>query len=158
MIYLKLFLYIVIIVFFYLDTNSISMDNNEKHFVTSELCWPEVDKARSILETFITQPNWESERNDTGTDGLSTSQIQLLTDSQFSQICQDLNTKYSQTISTKAGSNNDPKYDFVYYKVENFYFAVIILAPSSDPDEVVMGLSFISIYDNNLNRLTGYSL
>lgn len=156
--YLKTTIYIGIALFLFSGTdNNFENHLNEKFIAVSDPCWPEVDRALTIMETFITHPNWASERISTGTNGLSTSQIQLLTDSQFSQTCQDLNTRYSQTISKKSGPNNDPTYDFVYYKAGNFYFAIIVPAPPSDPDEVVVGLSFLSIFDSNLNRLAGYS-
>jgi hypothetical protein len=158
MMYFKIPFYIGISLFLFSGANNIPTDYmSEKYIVDSDPCWPEIDRARTIIETFITHPNWASERISTGTNGLDTSQIQLLTDSQFTQTCQDLNTRYSQTISKTSGANNDRTYDFVYYKAGNFYFAVIVLAPPSDPDEIVVGLSYISVFDNNLNRLAGYS-
>lgn len=120
-------------------------------------CWPEVDHARTIVESVISHPNWESERSETGTNDLNVSQIQLLTNPLFSQKCEVLNEELSEGIAKRSGPNNDRTYDHVYYKVGNFYFVVVVLAQPSDPEYVSIGLSFIMVYDEDLNYLAGYS-
>lgn len=121
-----------------------------------EPCKEEVTYSRGILERFISSSNWSEERLETGTTGLQVSQIELLTDDNYDNVCEDLNMLNAPGIAMKVGPNNDPKYDYVYYKAGNFYFVVIILAEPSDPNYISIGLSALIIYDENLNEIKGY--
>lgn len=120
-------------------------------------CRPDVDRARKIIENFLTNPDLSDRRAETGTTGLNISQIQLLDDFSDANACQEFDDEYSQTIAKTSGPNNDRTYDVVYYKAGNFYFVVVVLAPPSDPDVVSVGLSHIMIHDQNLDYIAGYS-
>ncbi|HBX67693.1 MAG: hypothetical protein CL670_12665 [Balneola sp.] len=119
-------------------------------------CWAEDDYLREVMEHFITSENWSPERIETGTTHLSTSQIELLTNSQDFQTCVDLNEEFEEAIAA-TWNNNDRKFDFNYYKAGNFFFVITGMAQSSDPNILVSGVTTISIFDNNLNVLGGYS-
>lgn len=119
-------------------------------------CRPDVEKARKVVENFLTNTDLSDERIETGTTGLEVSQIQVLDDSQDSNACQEFDQRYQQAIN-KEGANNDNFYDVAYYKAGNFYFVVLVLAPPSDPDSISMGLSHIVIFDDNLDKLAAYS-
>ncbi|NBC26886.1 MAG: hypothetical protein GVY08_08490 [Bacteroidetes bacterium] len=132
----------------YSDTHSLKQSIN--------VCPAENNLARENLELFISHPDWSNNRIDTGTNGLSVSQIQLLTDSQHSSVCQNFNSEFDDTIN-ETWSKGGSKYDLVYYKVGSFYFVSIVVAQPSDPEYVSVGLSFLIIYDSNLNRIEGFS-
>lgn len=120
-------------------------------------CRNDNEWARKNVELLISQKDWAPERQETGTIGLSVSQIQLLDKQKDSEACQFFNNRYKATISKQYEANNEPVYHVVYYKVKEFYFVSIVLAQPTDPDVVTTGLSYIIIFDNNLNKLAGYS-
>ncbi len=119
-------------------------------------CPADNDLTRTNMELFISDSEWSANRIATGTNGLRVSQLQVLTDSQNSSVCQYFNSEYSDTIN-ETWSDGSPTYHVVYYKAGSFYFVSIVIAQPSDPEYVSVGLSFLSIYDNNLNRIEGFS-
>ena len=94
---------------------------------------------------FLSDSNLTAARQETGTTNLDTSQIQVVSDP---SVCQTLDNEFS--------SFKDD-YKITYYKAGNFYFVTQILKQPNKTDEVVVGLSFIYIYDENLNPIKGYS-
>jgi hypothetical protein len=136
--------------------NNFSNENYFEQKVTGP-CRADVEWARKNLEIFLTHEEWEPERQETGADGLTISQIQILDSTLDANACQYLNNRYNETIEKRSQPENDPVYDVAYYKAGNFYFVSIILAQPSNSNVVSTGLSFIIIFDQNLNRLEGYS-
>jgi len=125
----------------------------------SAQCPPDNELTRGNVEWFIEKPGWEDARIATGTNGLIVSQLRLLTDDQDQAACQHFNIENSSMInktrSVEAGGG--PVYHVAYYKAGSFYFISTVLAQPTNPDYHSVGLSFIEVYDNNLNRITGYS-
>jgi hypothetical protein len=119
-------------------------------------CWPEDDYLREVMEHFITSEDWSPERIETGTIDLSTSQIELLSNSQDYQTCVELNKEFEEAIAA-TWNNDDRKFNFNYYKAGNFFFVITGMAQSSDANILVSGVTTISVFDNNLNVLGGYS-
>ena len=119
-------------------------------------CPDDNELNRDIMESFLTSPDWSKERNETGIEGLSTSQIDVLVQSNYSDVCKNLNNLLQETISTTTSSGK-PRYNLTYYKAGSHYFAVVTLRQPDDPDEVVFGLAALIIYDSNLNKIVGYS-
>ncbi|MFO8233341.1 MAG: hypothetical protein R6U20_11820 [Longimonas sp.] len=103
------------------------------------------DRAQSMVENFLTNPNLADARQETGTTSLSVDQIQSVSDP---DVCQQLNDEFSASIDG---------YNLAYFKIGDFYFASQILKQSENTNEVVVGLSFIYILDGNLNFIKGYS-
>jgi hypothetical protein len=98
-----------------------------------------------MVENFLTNPDGADAREETGTSGLSTSQIEAV---QNQSVCQTLDETYA--------TSEFADYDVTYYKAGDFYFVVSILKQPDDPNEVVSGLSFIDVYDENVNYIEGY--
>ena len=105
-----------------------------------------LDRARSMVENFLTNPNLADARQETGTTSLSVDQIQPVSDP---DVCQQLGADYS--------SQNISDYDLAFYKAGNRYFVTLLLKQSDDPDIVTTGLSMIDIYTADLNFIKGYS-
>lgn len=138
-------------------------DKNSSHSAGSfpvrqslNTCPADNDLTRTNMELFISHPEWSDNRTATGTNGLSVSQLQVLTDSQNSSVCQYFNSEFDDTIN-ETWSKGGSKYHVVYYKAGSFYFVSIVIAQPSDPEYVSVGLSFLIIFDNNLNEIKGYS-
>lgn len=109
------------------------------------ICPSGSDRAQSMVENFLTNPNLTDARQETGTTSLSVDQIQPVSDP---DVCQQLNDEFSASID---------EYNLAYFKIGDFYFATQILKQSENTNEVVVGLSFIYILDSNLNFIKGYS-
>lgn len=54
--------------------------------------------------------------------------------------------------------NPDPRRQPVFYQAGNFYFVVRVIRPSIELDTIRAGLSYVIIFDSNLNRLKGYAV
>jgi hypothetical protein len=98
-----------------------------------------------MVENFLTNPKGAEARQETGTDGLSVDQIQLV---QNEDVCGQLNQEY--------GGQEFDDYNVTYYSAGDFYFVIQILNQPDDPNMVVSGLSMIYIYNENLNFIKGY--
>jgi len=122
-------------------------------------CPPDNELTRGNVEWFIVKPGWEDARIATGTNGLTVSQLQVLSDDQDLAECEHFNTEFSDTINETNSEieGGGPAYHVVYYKAGSFYFVSIVIAQPPNPEYHAVGLSFIIIYDNNLNRIEGYS-
>lgn len=103
------------------------------------------ERARRMVENFLTNPNLSEERNETGTDNLDPEEIQVLQDK---NDCQKVKPEFE---------NYREDYVVSYYKVGEFYFVTQVLKQPDNPDKVASGLSMIYIMDENLNFIKGYS-
>ena len=103
------------------------------------------ERARSMVENFLTNPNLSDARQETGTTGLSPDQIQLVQDE---SVCQKINDEFNEFTN---------EYAVTYYKADSFYFATQILKQPDDSNEVASGLMMIYVLDSNLNFIKGYS-
>jgi len=130
---------------------------NEFQYAVVQPCSNDNEWARKNVELFISHKDWASERQESGTTGLSASQIKLLDEQDNAEACQFFNNRYEATISEQYDNNNEPVYHVVYYKAGEFYFVSIVLAQPIDPDVVTTGLSYIIIFNKHLNKLAGYS-
>lgn len=71
------------------------------------------------------------------------------------ETCENLNSKLQETVAKKI--DGKPVYKLSYYTAGNYYFAVGSIRQPNDTNKVATGLSFLIIYDSNLNKLSGYS-
>jgi len=122
-------------------------------------CRADNDLTRENMVLFISHPRWKDNRIATGTDGLDPSQLKLLTDDQDLAACQHFNTEHNAAINQthSEAEGGGPNYHIVYYKAGSFYFVSTVLAQPLNPEYHSVGLSFIEVYDNSLNRIKGYS-
>lgn len=151
-----LLLFLVFPLVLYLNQKEIG--NNIKHNTIeyTSPCPAQTEVNRGIMEDFLSSSAWKSNRQETNTDMLSTSQITLLTSPEFTNICDRLNSKYEAMIS-KTWKSGESRYNLTYYKVGNYYFVIISLNQPSDTSRVAVGSAFLNIHDKNLNRIIGYS-
>jgi hypothetical protein len=117
----------------------------ESNALAPLVCPIENDKNRSIMENFLTKSSWSTERVETFTSHLSVSQITVLNDLNHASACSSFNHIYEEALTEDNGLG-EPANNVTYYKVDNFYFVVISLRKSDDPEVITMGLSFIDIY------------
>lgn len=124
----------------------------------SNLCPAQDEITKGNVHNFLTKSSWAENRQETGVVGVDANQLQVLSsyNSQDQSACEFLNNEYSLTINEKW-PDGSIAYDVAYYKAGNFYFVSIVVAQPDDSNEVAVGLSFIDIYDENLNRIKGYS-
>jgi hypothetical protein len=114
------------------------------------------DRNKEIVENFLTKSNWATERQETGAGILSPSQISVLTDSNDSSVRASFNTTHQESLEEENG-NGEPAYNVTYYKAGSFYFVVITMRQSDDPNIIGFGLNFIVIYNQNLDLIKGYA-
>lgn len=107
---------------------------------------------------FLTKQSWADNRQETGTVGVSPNQLQVLSNnnSQDKTTCEFFNNEFTNTI-TKSWADGSPMYKVAYYKAGYFFFVSTVVAQPADPDRVSVGLSFIDVYDQNLNHIKGYA-
>ena len=118
---------------------------------------PEPDEGNlSVLEEFLTSTEWSSERAETNTGGLSVSQIMPLNDSSHSSICATFNKKYEQYLNEMNGIS-EKAYNVNYYKVDRYYFVVITIRQSEEPDYIISVLEYLDVYNQNLEPIKGYA-
>ncbi len=123
---------------------------------STNACPPDYELARRNVIYYISHPHWSNRRNETGTNLISTSDIQHLNQNVDSQVCSYFNSVYANTINEKW-PDNSPSYHVSFYKAGDFYFVSIAVAQPSDSDWMSVGLSMLIIFDGSLNRLEGYS-
>lgn len=126
--------------------------------INSNGCLSDNEWTKENVKIFLTDQAWAPERQETGAQGISATQIQVLSNnnSQDEPACDFFSSEFGDAIS-KEWPDGDPMYQIAYYKAGNYYFVSIIPAQPDDSDEVAVGLSFLAIYDSNLNRKGGYS-
>jgi len=110
----------------------------------------------SIVEDFLTKPYWSSERTEANTGNLSVSQITLLTDSGDGNTCTSFNTIYQEALDEENGLG-EQAHNVTYYKAGSFYFVVITPRQSDEPNYITIGVSYIDVYNQNLDLIKGYA-
>lgn len=70
--------------------------------------------------------------------------------------CGILNDYYSNHI--QSPQNPDPFHQPVYYTAGGFYFVVLRLRPAPGPNQLLLGLEYVVIYDSTMTRLMGYTI
>jgi len=108
-------------------------------------CPEEDSTSKEMVKNFLSNPKLSDLRKEAGVTELNITQIKVV-DNQ--NTCNIFNNEF--------GSYKD-EYKITYYKVGDFYFVTQILKQPDQADEVITGLSFIYIYDKNLNFIKGYS-
>jgi len=108
----------------------------------------EDEASQDIIGSFVSTPHWDKIKADNGLSGVTAADIEKLNLPSHQNICSTLNTKANHMFS---------KYHVYYYKLKNRYIVVSVLKQPEDPDLVTVGLSFLDIFDSNLNPLNGYS-
>lgn len=111
---------------------------------------------RSIVEDFLSKPYWSEERQQTGTEHLAVSQISLLVDANDNASCISFNTTYEEALN-KEDVIGEQVYIVTYYKAGTFYFVVITLRQSDNPNIVTSGLAYIDIYNQNQDLIEAYA-
>lgn len=124
--------------------------------VTRDTCPVHNDNNQSIVENYLTDSNWTDKRTETGTDQLNVSQITLLTDSSDSSVCTSLNSTFQEAIDRENGLG-ESLYNVTYYKAGSFYFVAISIEQPSDQNYASVGVSFITVLDQNLNIEGAYA-
>lgn len=137
-------------------TPGVWASSGENTFVASTVCPAQNDINESIVEDFLTKSYWSSERTETGTGHLTVSQITLLTDTNYSSICTSFNTTYQEALD-EENSLGEPAYNVTYYKVDSFYFVVITIRQSDDPNLITTGLGYIHVYNQNQSLVEAYA-
>lgn len=120
-------------------------------------CRQETRITRQIADQFITADEWRDVRSKIGMFGYEKGNLELLHDSTHARICEELNSMFSDEINQKIPTTNDSMFRVAYYKVGRFYLVITQRAQASDPSIISLGLSFLEIYDEHLQRLAGYS-
>lgn len=128
----------------------------ENTFTAFTVCPAQNDINESIIEDFLTKSYWSSERAETNTGSLTVSQITLLTDSNHSSVCTSFNNTYQEALDEENGLG-EPAYNVTYYKAGSFYFVVISIRQSDDPNYITTGVNFIDVYNHNFNLVKGYA-
>jgi len=120
-------------------------------------CPADDETNKRILEEYLTISEWSDARQETNTVNLTTAQIQILQDSSHSNVCQEFNNEFQGFLTEKWPDDNTRKYAVSYYKVGNFYFVVISLQQSEDPNTIVSGVAYLTVYNTNLTRIKAYA-
>jgi|AntRauTorckE6833_2_1112554.scaffolds.fasta_scaffold46716_1 hypothetical protein len=114
------------------------------------------DTNTSIVEDFLTKPDWTERRAAANVGSLSVSQVKVLTDSNDGSVCSSFYETYQGFFEEENGIG-EPAYNITYYKAGNFYFVVITIQQSNNPDYVGFGVSYIIISDQNLDLIKAYA-
>lgn len=120
---------------------------------------PEQDRlTKGNVLSFLTKASWEDNRQETGTVGVTSTQLEVLSDNdgQDKVVCDYLHNEFFDTI-TKTWDDGGKMYDIAFYKAGSFYFVSIVVAQPADQNRAAIGLSFIDVFDQNLNHRKGYS-
>jgi len=112
---------------------------------TATSCPSGSERGLSMVENFLTKPEGAGARGETGTSGLSTSQIEAV---QNQSVCQTLDETYA--------TSEFADYNVTYYEAGDFYFVVAILEQPEDPNRVRFGISFIWVYNEDVDLIAGY--
>jgi hypothetical protein len=110
-------------------------------------CPAAVPHTRALVEKFLTSEAHASSRQETGTTGVSTSQIRLLTDETDAAACTRLNG-----ILGASGSHGS--WVWSYYAAGGRYFVAMQHVDSGDVQRI--GWVPLLVYDQGFNRIGGY--
>ena len=117
----------------------------------SDGCPPGSDRARKVVESYLSAPNWVEERDRVGIT-VSPSKVRLLTDAQDPDVC--------QTLADRTTDRNGEAVQHHFYKAGPYYFDVALLQPPNEwPDgDVPNGRSGLVIYDEEFELAGIYML
>lgn len=111
----------------------------------------------AIMEDFLTISEWESARQETNTDHLTTSQISVLQSPDHDTVCEALNSSFQGVLDEEWPDDNTKKYNVSYYKAGDYFFVIISLRQPDDPDLVATGVAYLTVYDSNINKIKAYA-
>lgn len=111
-------------------------------------CPPGSDRARLIVENFLTQSGLSNARSETGTTGLTINEIEHLDDPDDTDVCEVLNSNFS---------NFDRDFrKVVYYQAGDYYFVSAPLIVPDTSEYSIIGPDFIIVLDSDFNTLGRY--
>lgn len=122
----------------------------EAAWVTAAAPCPEaVPRTRALIEKFLTSQAHVSSREETGTTGVSTNQIRLLTDAADAATCTRLN-------EIMGGTGTSGSWAWTYYAVGGRYFVAMRYVNSGGVQRI--GWVPLLVYDQNFNRIAAYAM
>lgn len=113
-------------------------------------------KNQRAIEGFLTRDVWSDQRVESNTEDLTVSQVSTLSDDSNSTVCSSFNDIYQEAFDEKNGLG-EPANNITYYEAGNFYFVVITPRQSDNPDYITIGVSYLTIYDQNLELVKAYA-
>ena len=113
-------------------------------------------KNQRAIEEFLTRDVWSDQRVESNTESLTVSQITVLDDFGDSSACSSFNDIYQEAFDEKNGLG-EPANNITYYEIGNLYFIVITPRQSDNPDYITIGVSYLDIYDQNLDLIKAYA-
>ena len=123
--------------------------------ITVSPCPTETDHNKRIINDFITSPDWQQGRQETGTDHLTAAQITLLQASEYTSACETFNDKFQESL-TATWPDGDLKNALSYYMVGNYFIVIETPHQPDEPNAFVTGESYIYIFDSTFNYIKGY--
>jgi hypothetical protein len=112
-------------------------------------CPGEVPRTRALVEKLLTEPAYETARQEVNLIGVQPAQVRLLTDATDANTCWALNAKF-------GGAGASGRWQWSYYNVGDKYFVVMQYAQSGNTFRA--GLVPLIILDGNLNQVGGYAM
>jgi hypothetical protein len=106
-------------------------------------------RTRALIEKFLTSQAHVSSREETGTTGVSTSQIRLLTDVADAAVCTRLN-------EMMGGAGSYGSWVWSYYAAGGRYFVAMKHVNSGGVQRI--GWVPLLVYDQDLNRIGAYAM
>ena len=129
-----------------LDSQNVEKSGSTTDYIfytyETDPCMPDNTKGRNTVEFFLTASHLEKLRIQSGTDDISTDQIQHIDNE---EVCQDLNKLVSSNTELQHSIDGWTRY---YYKAGNFYFIFY------RSDNARMGYSPFIVLDSQYN-ITG---
>ena len=112
-------------------------------------CPEAAPRTRALIEKFLTSQAHVSSREETGTTGVPTSQIRLLTDAADAAICTRLN-------EMMGGAGSYGSWVWSYYAAGGRYFVAMKHVDSGGVQRI--GRVPLLVYDQDLNRIGAYAM
>jgi len=117
-----------------------SMDTRQikAQSTSQDTCPPAREKARTVMEEFLTESSWTDERQEVGATGFSAGDIYRLRDPEDTGMCENL--------WEKSPSSNSEGIARVYYKTGSYYFIVRVPREKSTPEDLNLYGESIEIF------------
>jgi hypothetical protein len=112
-------------------------------------CPAAVPHTRALVEKFLTSDAHASSRQETGTAGVSTSEIRLLTDAADAAACWRLN-------DLLGGAGTHGSWVWSYYAAGGRYFVAMQYVDPADTERI--GWVPVLVYDQGFNRVGAYAM
>ena len=158
--FFKIYLTALIVISIGIETQLFQQDilayTQNKTILANSVCPVDAVDNRTIIENFLTEPDWSSERIETNTEHLTISQITVLNVFSHNGVCTSFNEVYQESLGEDNGLG-EPAYNTTYYKVGTFYFIVISIRQSDTLNVITTGLSYIHIYNESQELLEAYA-